>query len=88
MKIRSGYILRKVMDIYTVLGIGSEAYEPGRIMSVNETGAFLWRLLESGAEKEELAERLTKEYDVDAGTAAKDVDAFLAKLRETGLIEE
>lgn len=88
MKIRSGYILRKVMDIYAVLGIGSEAYEPYRIMSVNETGAFLWHLLEAGAEKEELVKSLTKEYDVSAETAAKDVDAFLTKLRETGLIEQ
>ena len=88
MKIRSGYILRKVMDIYAVLGIGSETYEPNRIMSVNETGAFLWHLLEVGAEKEELVGRLTKEYDVGAETAAKDVDAFVTKLRETGLIEE
>lgn len=88
MKIRSGYILRKVMDIYAVLGIGSEAYKPNRIMSVNETGAFLWHLLETGAEKEDLIGRLTEEYDVSAETAAKDVDAFVQKLRETGLIEE
>jgi hypothetical protein len=88
MKIRSGYILRQVMDIYVVLGIGSEAYTPNQIMSVNETGAFLWGLLEKGAEKQELVESLTKEYDVDAVTAEKDVEEFLEQLRTKALIEE
>ena len=88
MKIRNGYILRQVMDIYVVMGIGSEAYVPNQIMSVNETGAFLWGLLEKGAEKQELVDSLTKEYDVDAETAEKDVEAFLGRLREKALIEE
>lgn len=88
MKIRSGYILRQVMDIYVVMGIGSEAYVPNQIMSVNETGAFLWGLIEKGAEKQELVENLVKEYEVDAETAEKDVDAFLTRLREKALIEE
>ncbi len=88
MKIRSGYTLRQVMDVYVVLGIGSEAYTPNQIMSVNKTGAFLWELLEKGAEKPELVDSLTKEYDVDAETAEKDVEAFLARMREKALIEE
>ena len=88
MKIRSGYILRQVMDIYVVMGIGSEAYVPNQIMSVNETGAFLWGLLEKGAEKQELVSDLVKEYEVDAETAEKDVIEFLNRLREKALIEE
>ena len=88
MKIRSGYMLRQVMDVYVVLGIGSEAYNPNQIMSVNETGAFLWGLLEKGADKQELVDSLTKEYEVDVQTAEKDVEDFLARLWEKALIEE
>ncbi len=88
MKIRSGYILRQVMDVCVVLGIGSEAYTPNQIMSVNETGAFLWGLLEKGAEKQELVDNLIMEYEVDEETAEKDVNAFLIQLREKALIEE
>ncbi len=88
MKIRSGYILRQVMDVYVVLGIGSEAYTPNQIMSVNETGAFLWNMLEKGAEKQELVTSLTKEYEVDAQTAEKDVEDFLTRLREKALVNE
>lgn len=88
MKIRSGYILRQVMDIYVVMGIGSETYVPNQIMSLNETGAFLWGMLEKSAERREMIDSLTKEYDVDMQTAEKDVEKFLAQLREKALVEE
>lgn len=88
MKVKPGYMLRKVVEIYVIIGIGDEAYTPNEIMSLNETGAFLWRMLEKGAERGELAESLTKEYDVDGQTAAADVDSFLAQLREKELIAE
>ena len=88
MKIREGFILRQVLDIYAVIGIGSEAYMPNRIMSVNETGAFLWRMLENGAEKQELIDALLREYETDPQTAEKDVDAFLNELKDKKLVVE
>ena len=88
MKIRTGYVLRKVMDAYVIVGIGSAAYAPYEIMSVNETGAFLWDLLLRGADEDELAGRLAEEYDVDLQTARRDIASFLARLREKALIEE
>lgn len=87
MKIHPGYMLRQVMDVYAIIGIGREAYNPNQIMSVNETGAFLWHLLENGAERQELVDALLREYETDEQTAAKDVDAFLGQLREKALID-
>ena len=87
MKIREGFILRQVLDIYAVIGVGSEAYMPNRIMSVNETGAFLWRMLENGAEKQKMIDALLREYETDPQTAEKDVDAFLKEMQDKGLIE-
>ena len=88
MVIKPDYILRQVMDYYIIIGTGSDAYMPNEIMSLNETGAFLWQLLTEGAEKKDLIDNLVKEYEVDERTAAKDVEEFLAALRERGLIEE
>lgn len=88
MKIKPGYILREVMNVFVVLGIGSETYMPNQIMSLNETGAFLWNSLKSETTEEVLVEQMIREYEVDKETAAKDVDAFLSQLRENGLIEE
>lgn len=87
MRIRPDYFLREIMDMYMVFGVGSEAYVPNQIMTLNETGAFLWKLLAAGAEKQDLVDALLKEYDTDESTAVKDVEAFLAQLREKALID-
>ena len=88
MRIKPAYMLRKVVDVYVIIGIGSDAYNPNRIMSVNETDAFLWGLLEKGTDREALVDALLQDFEVDRATAEKDVDAFLAQIREKGLIEE
>ncbi len=88
MKTKPGYMVRKIMDVHVIVGIGEGAYAPNQIMSLNETGAFLWDILAKGAAPEELVSSLTREYEVDAGTAARDVDVFLASLRERGLLDE
>ena len=88
MRIRTGYILRQVLDQTFVMSTGGETYAPGEIMSLNEAGALLWRMLENGCDREALAERLMQEYGIGPDRAARDVDIFLARLRERALIEE
>ena len=56
-------------------------------LSLNETGAVLWKTLEKGATKEQLVKALLAEYDVDEATAEKDVSAFIEKLQEAKLVK-
>ena len=87
MKIKDGFILREVADSYIVVAVGEAVKTFNGIVNLNETGAFLWKALETGATKEELLAKLTAEYDVDEDTAKKDIDAFVAKLEEAKLIK-
>lgn len=88
MKIRDGYMLRQVIDTYVIMGIGSDNYAPNQIMSLNETGVFLWNLMEKQVSKQELIDAMCMEYEVTPDVASADVEAFLSQLREKGLIEE
>ena len=56
-------------------------------MSINHSGADLWRLLEKGATISDLAQSLVATYAIDADRAAHDVEQFLGVLREHDLIE-
>ena len=87
MKIRDGFILREVADSFIVVAVGEAVKTFNGIVNLNETGAFLWKILEQGATKEELLKRLTAEYDVDDATAKKDIDAFVEKLEEAKLVK-
>ena len=88
MKIRENYVLRKVADSYVVLPMSEAAVRFDGMITLNESGAMLWRRLERGAELKDLVEVLTSEFDVTEQEAAEDVVAFLDLLRPTGCLEE
>jgi len=52
----------------------------------NETGAFLWELLETGAGTAALRERLCQAYKVGPEEAEADVSAFLNALEHKKLV--
>lgn len=86
MKIKNGFVLREIVGETVVLPSGDEL-NLNIMITLNDTGRFLWERLTAGAEKEELVEALLKEYDVDRKTAAKSVDGFIAKLKENDFLE-
>lgn len=59
-----------------------------KIISLNETAAFLWKEAVGKEEisEEELTATLLEAYEVDEETARKDVAQVLAKWREIGLL--
>ena len=87
MKIKQGFILREVADSLLVVAVGDAVKQFNGVINLNETGAFLWRLLEKGATEEELKTALLNEYDVDGETAARDIKAFLEKLENANLVD-
>ena len=87
MKIKNGFILREISGTYVVIAVGEAAKFNGMI-SLNSTGAFLWeKLSEDCQDKQTLVNALTKEYEVQEDIASRDVDAFIKKLQEAGVIE-
>lgn len=82
MKIKEGFILRKVGTQYVVAATGKASENFNGIIRLNESGAFIFRQLQEGTTAEELMARLLEEYDVDEAAARQDVDRFLAALKE------
>ena len=87
MKIKEGFILREGAGSYLVAAVGKAVKEFGGVVNLNETGAFLWKLLEKSSTQSEMVDALLNEYDVDRDTAEKDVKAFTDKLMEAKLVE-
>lgn len=87
MKIKEGYILRKVGIQFVVAATGKASEHFNGMMRLNESGAFAFRLMQQGITEEELIIRLMEEYEVSEQTARKDVAAFTAALREADALE-
>lgn len=88
MKTKSNFALRQVAGTWVVLPLGAAAAELSGMITLNETGVMLWKLLEKGAERDELAKALTDEYNVTEDEALSDVDAFIEKLKKVQCVEE
>lgn len=87
MKIKDDFILRKVADTYVVVPVNSMTLDFNGIINLNETGAFLFGLLQKGATKEELLDKMLEEYDVPQKKAYEDIDIFIQKVKDADILE-
>ena len=87
MKIKSGYILKDVAGSNLIVPIGENLVDFSQMITINETGAFLFEKLQNGAEIDELATAMTQEYDIDFDTAKADAEKFVALLSNEGMLE-
>ncbi len=87
MKIKQGFILRNVVNTHIVVPMAQDALNYKGMLSLNETGAFLWGVLEKGTDRESLLRALLEEYDVPEAVAAADMDDFLDHIERIGALE-
>ena len=86
MRIEKEYILREIADDYIIVPVGKTAMEFNGMITVNETGAFLWKLLIEGTTKAELLQAMLEEYEVSAEEAEADIDEFLQLLQDNQIL--
>ena len=87
MKFKEDFILLKVADTYVVVPVNNMTLDFNGIINLNETGAFLFGILQNGAAKEELLEKMLEEYEVSEEKASEDIDKFIQKIKEADLFE-
>ena len=86
MKLKENLVLRQVADTWVVLALGDASVNLNGMLKLNESGVFLWKMLEKGCDRSDLIAALTSEYAVDTAVASADVDAFLSHLRNIGCL--
>lgn len=88
MKLKENFVLRQVAKTWVVLPLGQATLDFNGMLTLNESGALLWKALEHCGSREALADVLTGEYPVSREMALADVDEFLHNLAEAGCIAE
>ena len=89
MKIKKGFILRTVCGENVIVGEGLDAINFGRMLSLNETAAWLWKqAVEQGDfTAESLAKALCDEYEVSSDQALADVKETISQWTELKVVE-
>ena len=88
MKINKGFELREMCGEQIVIATGVENIDFSKIISMNETAAFLWEKTDNMEfDKSTLVSLLMSEYEVTEDVAISDIDKLITKWTEVGIIE-
>ena len=88
MKICEGMVLRSLAGCFIVTGDGRSPVDFSKVISVNETAAYLWNeVKDKEFTVDDLAALLTARYEVDEATAKADAQKLTDTWREAGLLE-
>ncbi len=88
MRIKDGFELREICGEHVIMSYGLDNIDFSKVISLNETAAFLWKEAVGKGEfgEEELAAALLEAYEVDEDTARKDVAQVVSTWKEIGLL--
>ena len=89
MRIRKGLILRQVGGNSVVMGEGLSALEFGKMLTLNETAAWLWQQAERMGEfsVDSLAACMAEEYDMNVNDVMADVEEMVNEWKKVGAID-
>ena len=83
MRIKEGYVVKKLGPDYVVVTVGEASKEFNGLIRLNASGQFLWQSILDGADsRQKLVDAMAAQYDdLDKTTACKDLDEFLDAVR-------
>ena len=89
MKIKKGFVLRQVCGENVITGEGLETINFGKLLSLNETAAWLWQQAAAMGDftVEVLTAKLCETYDVAEDVALKDVSNIVNEWLKVEVIE-
>ncbi len=85
---KEGFIVCSVGGKTVAVASGELCRHFNGMITLNGTGELLFRMLQKGAEPEELYDALQQEYGVEREVAERDVDHFLESLEKAGVLEK
>ena len=86
MKVDKDFLLREIAGEYIIIPTGSAALEFNGLISVNEVGVSIWKMLQNDVTLDELVAGILAEYDVEESVAREDIMEFLDRQQSVGML--
>lgn len=86
MRIVSGFIIRQIAGETVAIPSGDSAHQLSGLIALNDSGEFLFKLLQSDQTEDSLIKALLENFEVDYSTAKQDVADFIFMLQENDLL--
>lgn len=88
MKVQKQFVLRKIGGEYVIIPTRRTDPTVNRLIILNEIQADLWRMLQGGADFDDLLSGIMEIYDVSASSARDDIQEFLGTLEGAGMLDK
>lgn len=70
-------VTRKTGSEYILVPVANNIADMNSVYTLNESGAFIWELIDGQRNVGEIINTLTEEYDIDRDSAEKDLFSFI-----------
>ncbi|HBC77690.1 MAG TPA: PqqD family protein [Bacteroidales bacterium] len=70
-------VTRKTGSEYVLVPVANNIADMNSVYTLNESGAFIWELIDGKRNAQEIINKLMEEYDIDRDSAEKDVLSFI-----------
>ncbi len=88
MRINKEFVLREIAGDYIAVPTGKTALDFNGLITMNEVGVSIWKMLAEDVTLEDIVQGILAEYDVDEDIAREDVQDFIDTLYEKGILEQ
>jgi len=75
-------VVRRINDECLLIPLTADIADMDSLYRLNETGAFIWELIDGRRDIKEITSRVAEEFDVDQREAEKDILLFLVEVRD------
>ena len=86
MRIAKEFVLREIAGDYIIIPTGKTVLDFNGLITLNEVGVSLWKMLQNEVTFDELVQGVLDEYDVEPAVAREDIQEFLDQLVSKGII--
>lgn len=86
MRVEKEFVLREIAGDYIIIPTGKTVLEFNGLVTVNEVGVSLWKMLQEDISFDGLVEGILEEYDVDEAVAREDIREFLDRMIDSGIL--
>ncbi len=87
MKIKEGFVVRKVMGNNVVIATGAASKNFHGMVKLNDTAAEIWGYISDEMTPDTICKTMLEKYDVDEALLRADVEKTIKTLAEQGFVE-
>lgn len=86
MEIKKEFVLREIAGDFVLVPVGKTVGEYPGLFPVTETAAEVWNFLPEAQSRDDIVNFLYDKYDAEKSVIENDVDDFLSRLSDFGII--